>query len=41
MKEDRVTITEKEWVGFQIRLEGEEKKVEASGAECALGDIYL
>lgn len=39
MKEDSVTITERE--GFRMRLEGEEKKAEASGAQCALGDIYL
>lgn len=39
MKEDRVTITERE--GFQVSLEGQEKKAEAGGAECALGDIYV
>lgn len=39
MKEDSVTITEQERMGFQIRLEGEKKKVEASGAEHALEDM--
>lgn len=34
-----VTITESEVL--QVRLEGEEKRAEASGAECAVGDIYL